>query len=162
MNWKELWGHRGCFDIFTRKAYTKQWHQIDHIENLIVNQCHNSIAKSLMGYDPTDDVDVYHLAVGNSATAPNAADVKMTNETYRIRYISQSNPSTGVIVTDFFMTDTEFSGVIAEIGLFGGNASWDWDGGTGKDSGFMLAHALWSYTKTTSEEILFRRTDTFT
>jgi hypothetical protein len=153
------WGWNGSFRIFSISNVTNTPELVKSFPNLLTDAAVNEQKKSLYIY--TDDLFIYHLALGNDDTAPTVNDAKLGNEIYRVPKSSEDATTSKVLISEFYVTDSEFSGQIEELGTYGSYDSDDWDGGTGKDTGFLISRVLFSYNKTTSEQLLIQRTDTF-
>jgi hypothetical protein len=137
----------GLFKMYSIKNNKKK--QIDEIPNLIMNDVHNKVAKTFIGFENVTSYQIKHLAIGDDNTAVTATDTALGNEVYRVPFVAQSNPSQKIIVSDFYIIDSEFAGDIEELGIFCGIFS-TLTLGTGN----MLNHILWSYNKSSSEELL--------
>lgn len=123
--------------------------QIDEKHNLIMDDAHNVVAKIFMGFSAVYYYQIKYLAIGDDNTAVTGTDSTLTNEVYRVPFVVQANSSSKVVTTDFYITDSEFSGTIEELGIpCGVTAS------STADTGYLLSHVLWSYSKSSSEEIL--------
>ncbi|MFW9878285.1 MAG: hypothetical protein ACFFG0_34825 [Candidatus Thorarchaeota archaeon] len=148
------WPWSGKYEIWSIKNNKRK--KIADIDNLIVNWAKNTLATALMGTDYVmENVKIKYLAIGDDNTAPLGSDSTLVNEVFRTPFVSQSNTSTGEITSEFYILDSDYSGSIKEIGLFGGNSAT-----ATTDTGNLLSRALWSYTKSASEEIYIKRIDT--
>lgn len=137
----------GLFKMYSIKNDKKQ--QIDEVPNLLMNDVHDKVARTFIGFDNVSFYQIKHLAIGDDNTAVTATDTALGNEVYRVPFVAQSNPSQKLVVTDFYIIDSEFAGDIEELGIFCGTFST-----TSPGTGNMLNHILWSYTKSSSEELL--------
>ena len=147
------WPWNGRYEIWSKKNGKKK--KIANVNNLIVDSSKNTLSKALMGVNATDSLKIEYLAIGDDNTAPSGSDNKLINEVFRTPYVSRTNTDTGEITTEFYILDSDYSGSIEEIGIFGGNSA-----SSTADSGNLISRALWSYTKSSSEEIFIRRVDT--
>lgn len=93
--------------------------------------------------------EIKYLAIGDDNTAVTASDITLGNEVHRSYYVLRERSSQKIITTEFYITDSEFNGTIEELGIFCGNEASDTT-----DSGNLLSHVLWSYSKSSSEELL--------
>lgn len=158
---KEYHSHKGFFKVFSINPKTNIIKLLLSKENLIMTRFFNYDSLPIVGTNTADDVKFKHCGIGDDNTAPTSTDTTLGNEVYRVALAYQVTDGAGEAISEFYITDTEFSGDIEELGIFSGNSSDDWNAGAGADTGELLAHILWSHTKTTSEEILIQRTDTY-
>lgn len=158
---KEHHGHVGHFNIFSINTKNNIIKLLLSKENLIMTRFFNYDSLPIIGTNTADDVKFRHCGIGDDNTAPTSTNTTLNNEVYRVELAYQVTDDAGEAISEFYITDTEFSGDIEELGIFAGNTSEDWNAGAGADTGELLAHVLWSHTKTTSEEILIQRTDTY-
>lgn len=162
MNFNEKHGHTGRILVWSIDPVTKKRTLKLDKPNLIMNRTFGYDYEYLRGNNVAANGQIMHLGIGDDNTAPTSTDSDLGNETYRVPVISQSITGTGELTSEFYITATEFSGTIEELGIFGGYFfSEDWNGGTGADTGNLLARILYSDTKTTNEELLIQRVDTF-
>lgn len=154
-------GHKGIMRVwkFNLDTGEKQLKLDKH--NLIMSATFNYDMKYLQGINASSDAQIKHLAIGDDNTAPTSTDSALGNETYRVPFVSQSETGTGELTTEFYITATEFTGTIEELGVYGGIYSDDWNTGAGVDTGNLLARVLYSDTKASNEELLIQRVDTF-
>jgi hypothetical protein len=105
---------------------------------------------------------IKHCAVGDDNTAVTASDETLGNEIYRTPYVLRTDSSPGSVTYDFYISGSDITTEldIKEIGIYA-DTSEDWAGGAGKDTGRLLTHALLSYTKATTVEMLIQYTITF-
>lgn len=123
---------------------------IEEKHNLIMDDVHHRVANAFIGgFDVGIYYDIKHLAIGTGTTAVTGTDTTLDTEVYRVPYVVQANPSQKVITVDFYITDSEYVGDIEEIGIFGG-----YESTISANSGNLLSRVLWSYTKSSGEEIL--------
>lgn len=157
----ESHGHKGIMRVwkFNIKTGEKQLRLDKH--NLIMDATFNYDMQYLRGINVKDSAKIMHLAIGDDDTSPTGIDIVLGNETYRVPLVSQEETDTGELTTEFYINATEFSGTIEELGVFGGIDSEDWNSGVGINTGNLLARVLYSDTKTTNEELLIQRIDTF-
>jgi hypothetical protein len=157
----KLFGYKGTFKILIENPLTLERTQIAQVDNLIMDWTLNTLIKALMGECPIDaGAQIMHFAIGTDNTAPTASDETLGTEVYRVPVAARTNTSNGVVTHEFYLLATDYSGSIEEMGIFGGEDSEDWEAGAGKDTGHLLARALWSYTKSSSEQIVVQRVDT--
>lgn len=158
---KESHGHKGIIRIWSINIETGEKKLKFEKQNLIMNTTFNYDMKYLEGINISSSGKIMHLAIGDNNTAPTATDTALGNETYRVPVVLQTETGTGELTTEFYITATEFTGTIEELGIYGGNSSQDWNAGVGVDTGNLLARVLYSDTKTSNEELLIQRVDTF-
>lgn len=114
----------------------------------------NLFAAAAMG---TDSCQVSYIAVGTSNTAPTVGDTKLAAESSASgarksianngTYAAGANP--GEFTINITLQAPDASGVnIQEVGFFGGNSA-----STTKDSGILIARALYSHTKLATETL---------
>lgn len=137
----------GIYKFFSIENGIKRAIDVKH--NTIMNPCINQVAKAFIGYSLVDNYSIKWLAIGDDDTAITGNETTLVNEVFRTQYISRVNPSNGVVLGDFYITDSEYSGDIEEVGIFGGDGAISTE-----DSGGLVSRVLWSYTKSSSEEIL--------
>lgn len=137
----------GLYKMYNVKDGIKS--QIDEKHNLIMSDVYTKIANAFKNTYLAYYYKIEHLGLGDDNTTPTTSDSALGNETYRVPYVVRESTGVGVLSTEFYITDVEFSGTIEELGVFGGvNSS------ITTDSGNLLSHVLWSYSKSTSEELL--------
>lgn len=150
--------YNGNFKIFEIDVKTKEKKKISEFDNLVTNIGLNEIVYKFL-YTPTsydNGLEVKYLALGDSNTAVAATDVKLTSEQYRTSPIDIQNPSDGVVYFDFYLSSSECNTfTIEELGIFITNLAV-----STTDSGILLSHVLYNYTKNSSVEILVRYTIT--
>ena len=157
----EYHGHRGKFLIWSINPETGERKLKAEKQNLLMDRTFTYDAGYLYGNSAVSQGQIMHLGIGDDNTAPTSTDSDLGNETYRVPVVTQTLTGTGELTTEFYITATEFSGTIEEFGIFAGVFSEDWNAGAGADTGILLARVLYSDTKTTNEEILVQRIDTF-
>jgi len=153
---KEKKLHTGIFRIFEKNIFKdNKFRQIDEIHNLITNICLESEAKIFMNVSP--NLAIKYLAIGDDNTAVAATDTTLTNEVFRTSFVSQLYTTTGIVTTEFYITDSDANGEdIQELGIFAGNTAT-----AIADTGRLISHVLWSYgTKSSGIELLISRIDT--
>lgn len=153
---KEKKLHTGIFRIFEKNIYkNNKFKQIDEIHNLITNICLESESKIFMGESP--NLWIKYIALGDDNTAVAATDTLLGNEVFRTRHVSQVYSATGIVTSEFYVTDTDANGEdIQELGIFAGNTAI-----ATIDTGRLISHVLWNYgVKSSGIELLVRRIDT--
>lgn len=149
---KQSYKHKGYFDIVIVDKKSMQIKQREKIKNLITNSCLNAMANVFVNVSPYLQVKV--LAIGDDNTSPTATNTTLNNEVFRTYFVDQSITGTGQATSEFYILDSDYSGTIEELGIFAGpNATLIASTGT------LISHALWSYTKSSSEEIYIARID---
>lgn len=139
----------GLYRMYSINKDTGLKEQIDEKHNLIMSDVYTKIANAFKNTYLAYYYKIEHLGIGDDNTTPTTADTALGNETYRVPYVVRQATGVGVMSTEFYITDVEFSGTIEELGIFGGVNS-TITAGTGN----LLSHVLWSYSKSTSEELL--------
>lgn len=150
--------YKGIFMIHKYKTKTGEIMEKAIINNTITNIALNEIIKPIINTTP--DMEIKELAVGTGTTAPATTDTTIETEVYRVSKTDQSITDTGQVTTEFVLNGTEYAGAINEIGIFSGSGALSWGGGSGKDTGLMITHVLWSTTLAADESIYFQRIDT--
>lgn len=158
---KESHGHKGIMRIWKINLDTGEKQLTLDKQNLIMNTTFNYDMKYLRNVNASIDGKIMHLAIGDDNTPPTSTDSQLGNETYRVPLVLQTETGTGELTTEFYITATEFTGTIEELGIYGGIYSYDYDGGSGLNTGNLLARVLYSDTKGSNEELLIQRVDTF-
>lgn len=134
------------------------------LDNLIMNAILNEEIDIYKGDAP--DMEIKHCAIGDDGgtiSTLSASNTTLGNEVYRVGV--ESGPTrieTGYLTTEFVITKSEANGeTIKEIGIFIGDASADWSGGTGADTGKLMSRVYMvpNIEKTSSKEITIRRID---
>jgi hypothetical protein len=127
----------------------------DEFKNLYTTLGINLLRDALAGtLTAPNDGAIRYLAVGEANTAPNAADTRLSNETFR-KAITASHRSDGQLETITYLAPSEAVGQIEELGWFCGPSAV-----AARDSGTILARVLYSRLKTNLESIKVTRTDT--
>jgi hypothetical protein len=150
--WKKKRKRIGIFQIWEVNKYTREKKIIDEVNNLLMNDCLDREIQIFEGVAP--DAWIKYLGVGDDNTAVTTSDTVLGNERIRTYFTSQSKTGTGELTTDFYLNDSEANFEIEELGIFAGNLAT-----STADTGNLLSHVLWNYTKTSSVEILVRRVD---
>jgi hypothetical protein len=125
-------------------------------KEFVKNRLMDTVLSQMIGIyrGQSTNLEILYLALGTDNTAVTDTDTALGNEIFRTPVSTSSNVTTGEILTEFVVLDNEAVASIEEIGIFGGS------GASGAaDSGTLISRILWSKTKTSSEEITFRRTD---
>jgi hypothetical protein len=95
---------------------------------------------------------ITYVALGTSNTPASVSDTKLGNETFRKKVSSYTNGSTGEILINMYLSDSDAIGVgIQEVGFFGGSTA-----SSTPNSGVLLARGLYTHTKTNVESITFQ------
>jgi len=136
----------GLYKMFSIKNGVKQ--QVGEEHNIITDACLNRVASTFICCTLSFYFGIDWLAIGDDNTPVASTDTTLGNELFRTQYVSRSNTD-NVTKGDFYVTDTDFSGDIEELGIFGGLTA-----STTADSGGLLSHVLWDYTKSSSEELV--------
>lgn len=140
----------GKYEIFENGKKIKEFN------NLITNLLLDEMIGILAGYVP--NIDIRYLGLGTDNTAVAAGDTLLGSEYYRSFYIARgltAPPTYGEIVTDFYITSGEGNTDIEELGVFCGN-----NATASANTGTLISHVLWNYTKTSLVELLIRYTVT--
>jgi hypothetical protein len=140
----------GKYEIFENGKKIKEF------KNIITNLLLDEMIGILAGYVP--NIDIRYLGLGTDNTAVAVGDTLLGSEYYRSFYIARgltAPPTYGEIVTDFYITSGEGNTTIEELGIFGGNTA-----NASVDTGTLISHVLWNYTKTSAVELLIRYTVT--
>lgn len=140
----------GKYEIFENGKKIKEF------KNIITNLLLDEMIGILAGYVP--NIDIRYLGLGTDNTAVAAGDTLLGSEYYRSFYIARgltAPPIYGEIVTDFYITSGEGNTTIEELGVFCGN-----NATASVDTGTLISHVLWNYTKTSAVELLIRYTVT--
>lgn len=109
----------------------------------------------------TDTLNNVWIAVGTGTTAATATDTKLVSESStsgsraRANVTAGTNPGEVTISTTLATTDA-VSVVIGEVGIFSGNSA-----SSSKDTGVLVARALYAHTKSNSETLTLSLDFTF-
>jgi hypothetical protein len=159
MKINENFGWKGTLKIITSNY-------IRVIKNRLMNNALDEIIKAL--YSDTN-MQLKHIAIGDDDTANIDTLTTLYNEIYRVPVLSKLRTGTGEITSRAVLQDVQpeaLSGIctIKEIGFFCGDNSYNWNGGSGKDTGLMISRIILSpsESKIATEQIEFSRTDEFT
>lgn len=120
--------------------------------NTITDLARNEIIKPL--YGDTPDIEIGYLAIGTGTTSSSSSDTKLETEVFRTADYSLSAIGNGIVQSDFSILDVDYSGVVNEIGIFGGSSASDT-----ADSGTLISRINYSDTKLADEEWYFQRLD---
>jgi hypothetical protein len=137
----------GVYNFYSIKNGKKK--QIDEKHNLVMTDVHYRIARAFLGYSLSLYYEIKYCAIGTDNTAVTATDSVLGAEVFRMPYVAIDNALTTTVNASFYITTTDYVGSIEEVGIFGGSTA----SGT-VDTGYLLSHVLWSYTKSGSEELL--------
>lgn|SRR4030042_699971 len=146
----------GKYEIFEIKNNSSK--KIDEFNNIITNLLLDELIGSLMGYNP--NLEIKYIGLGTDNTAVAATDTLLGTEYCRSLLIDKNltiPPTYGEIVVDFYLTSSEGNTTIEELGIFCGN-----NATSTADTGILISHVLWNYTKTSAVELLIRYTATIT
>ena len=141
-------GLTGLFKMYSRND-DRPFKQIDEKHNVITTPCLNRLAMACVAYVFGSHYSIKYLAIGDDNTTVTAADTVLGNEVFRTQYVTRGNTSSKVAQGDFYITATDYTGDIEELGIFGGTSAT-----STADSGGMFSHVNWSYTKSSAEELL--------
>jgi hypothetical protein len=142
----------GMFEIEIKDKLTGQI-KTEVIRNRITNVAINELADVLVGNAP--DLEIAYLAVGSSNAPIDDTDTILGSEAFRTQPTAgPTRTATGEITTEFTILDSEAVGQIEEIGIFCGSSA-----SLTEDTGILLTRILWSKTKSSTEELTFKRID---
>jgi hypothetical protein len=147
-----LWD--GVFEINIKNKSTGEV-KTEEIHNRLMNIALQELVKPLTG--TAANLEIKYLALGTGSTAVTDNDTELDTELFRTTDTSLSATATGQVTSEFVVLDSEATGNITEIGIFGGTSAT-----LTADVGILISRILWTHTKTNSEEITFRRIDTLT
>lgn len=127
----------------------------DIVKNIITDVALNKEMGIYAGTAP--DMQIEYAAFGTDNTTPTAADSTLGSESGRIAVTTATAVGgTGIVTTGFYLTASDLNGVdIEEIGIFCGSGA-----SAAADSGTLLSRILWTFSKTSSDEVDIVRTDT--
>lgn len=143
----------GYFDI---KVYRNgKLFKHDIIKNIITDNALNKEIEILIGNAP--DISISYMAFGTDNTTPTASDTTLGSESGRFQPTTAfSRTAVGKTEGSFFLTSTDLVGVdIEEIGVFCGSGAT-----ASANTGTLLSRILWSFSKTSNDEIEITRIDT--
>ena len=152
MQFKELYGWSGKYDIIVRDKKTGKMIRHDVIDNIITNGALNEIIKCV--YDSPPDIEWEYAAIGTDNSAVAVTQTTLGTEVFRTAFISKDYIGVGEAMGVALIFDTDYAGAIEEIGIFCGSGA-----SAVADSGLMLSRILWSHNKTATEEIQITRID---
>src|SRR4030042_3856680 len=128
--------------ILIKSSLGKKW----IVENTITKFFNDELAKAIYGSTP--DCEIKYLAIGTGTSTPTRESTLLDAEVFRCQADTCDKVDYGQVLADFTIQDTDYSGSIAEIGIFGGSTAT-----ITANSGILLARVLWSHTKLTTEEL---------
>jgi len=137
--------------ILISSSLGKKW----IVENTITKIFNDELAKPIYGGTP--DCQIKYLAIGTGSDPQSRESTLLTAEVFRTAVTTCAQSDYGQVLSDFTILDTDYTGIITEIGIFGGSTAT-----AVANSGTLLARVLWSYTKSALEELYFQRLDTLT
>lgn len=137
----------GMYRIYSIKNGVKK--QVGEVHNIIMTNVFYRIVRAFLGYTFNAYYYIMHCAIGTSDTTPTASDTTLGTEVFRTPYVAIENASNTTVDATFYITSEEYVGSIEEIGVFGGGTSTD-----SADTGNLISHALWEYSKSINEELL--------
>lgn len=145
-----------------RDHVTKEVKHKKIIKNQITDVAIDEIVKPL--YADSPDIEIKEMAFGDGTTAPSSSDTILENEIYRVSNTELDRTGVGQVTSEFVLNYVDYlavqpSGVINEIGIFAGSGAAVWGGGSGIDTGLLVARVLFPYTMQSGEEIFFQRID---
>ena len=152
INEKTLWD--GTFEIRIKDKRTGEI-KTEKVHNRLMNASLQELVKPLTGV--AANLEIKYLALGTGSTAVTDNDAALATEIFRVADTSLSANATGQVTSEFVVLDSEATGNITEIGIFGGSSAT-----LTANVGILISRILWTHTKTSSEEITFRRIDTLT
>ena len=145
--------HIGTWVITVKDAKTQEVKKKDTIKNRVMNIVLDKLASCFAG--GVADLEIKYLALGTSADSIDDMQWKLGAEIFR------TGPSeapkmgtTGEVVTEFTVLDSEAVANIQEVGIFAGPYAT-----SDLNSGMLVSRILWSHNKVAGEEITFQRTD---
>lgn len=159
----EKYKHSGDYLLIIKKNNTVKDRFI--IENQITKYARDEICKPL--YGTAADIEIGYIAFGDGTTTPTEDDQTLSNEVYRVNETSLGKYDFGQVLSEFVLTGLEYtavqpSGVINEIGIFGGSSAAAYGGGAGIDTGLLISRVSWTYTLASDESIFIQRFDNIT
>lgn len=137
----------GVYKIHSIKNGIKK--QVGEVHNTIMTDVFYRIVRAFLGYSFSAYYYIMHCAIGDDNTAVTANDTILGNEVFRTAYVAIENTTTTTVNATFYITSDDYVGSIEEIGVFGSSESTDT-----ADTGRLISHALWEYSKTINEELL--------
>tara|TARA_Y100000310_G_scaffold338530_1_gene428400 strand:- start:1391 stop:1849 length:459 start_codon:yes stop_codon:yes gene_type:complete len=125
------------YDAKTRQRIDKEWH-----DNLIPTAGQNAFRNAMGGFG----LFPIGIGMGNSSTAPSAADVVLGSESIRKSITRRIRPRDGAIRWQAFLLETEGNGeTLTESGLFNSVTV---------DSGDLFARVVFGAVQKTSQVFL--------
>jgi hypothetical protein len=96
---------------------------------------------------PTNmDLNITHMAIGTSTTAPARTDIKLGSETFRLA-ISSKSYTNSAFTAKMFLNTSQGNTTIREMGTFVNSSDT-------ADSGTLISHLALNVTKTSSISLL--------
>jgi len=124
---------------------------VKYLKNLITSASLIDLIEYRLGNEGIGPIN--YMSWGDDDTAPTVNDTKLGNEKFR-KHVTDLDRDNLQLVATTYLGAQEMVGQIEEIG-------W-WAGGTSaKDSGTLVARALYKHSKTDTESINFVRTETY-
>jgi hypothetical protein len=150
--------HRYGWDgLITVKTFDHERGALEVVSfhNLITDVGKNLMRDGLAG--ALTDTTIHYCGLGTSGTAPAAGDTQLGAETFRKAMTTYDRTTAKQVKSTCYISPGEAIGaVIAELGWFAGAAAT-----SAANSGVLVAHTLYSHTKTGTESIQVDRTDAF-
>lgn len=137
----------GIYRIYSIKDGVKR--QVGEFHNLIMTDVFYKIVRAFLGYTFNAYYYVAYCAIGTDNTAVTATDTTLGTEVFRTAYVAIENTTSTTVNATFYITADDYVGSIEEIGVFGGSGAT-----SSADTGNLISHALWTYSKTINEELL--------
>jgi hypothetical protein len=144
----------GVFEIKIKDKLTGEV-KTEEVHNRMMNMALQELVKPLTG--TAANLEIKYLALGTGSTAVTDNDAALATEIFRTPDTFLSANATGQVTSEFVVLDSEATGNITEIGIFGGTSAT-----LTANVGICISRILWTHTKTDSEEITFRRIDVLT
>jgi hypothetical protein len=142
----------GIFEIEVRNTKTGKIKRFD-IKNRVTDDFLNRLVGVTAGEDP--DLEFKYLAVGTDNTAVSDTSTQLGSEVFRTQESSASiQTAVGTRSIEFTLLKAEANVQIEEIGIFAGTTAT-----SAPNSGILVSRILWSYLKTSDEEIVIKRVD---
>ena len=145
--------HIGIWVITVKDAKTQDVKKKDTINNRVMNIVLDKLASCFAG--GVADLEIKYLALGTSADSIDDMQWELGNEIFRTGPSeAPAMGTTGEVITEFTVLDSEAVANIQEVGIFGGSSAI-----SVPNSGTLISRILWSHNKVAGEEITFQRTD---
>lgn len=156
---KETLHFKGNFKIQALDAPTGRVLQSWDIDNLLTSVNQDIRTQMLLGtyQGSVNDLTIKYFAFGTGTGAPTSSDTKLFEEVYRKQVTQISNPSAGVVQSVCSLGSLEANYDLTELGVFCGP-----EASSLTDSGIMLSHIMWNFSKNTNIVLNIVRTDTCT